>query len=145
MASASFELHPRLAADTIPLGRFQLCRVLLMNDARFPWCILVPERTGISEIHQLSDSDQVLLIRESSQLAARMAAVLSADKINVAALGNIVPQLHVHHVARYRGDVAWPAPVWGSGTAVPYTAREADEARSRFERMLEDLLEPLCA
>lgn len=110
-----FELHPRLATDTFTLGRFKLCRLLLMNDARFPWCILVPERSGITEIHTLSDEDQILLVRESSLLASRMTETFAADKMNVAALGNVVSQLHVHHVARFRTDVAWPAPVWGCG------------------------------
>ncbi len=131
-----FQLHPRLAADTVDLGRLRLCRVLLMNDARFPWCILVPERPQVTEIHQLSDADQVTLIRESSFVAARMADAFGADKMNVAALGNIVPQLHLHHVARRQGDAAWPGPVWGSGAAVPYGADALREVREHFARLL---------
>lgn len=126
MNSPAFELHPRLAADGISLGRFPLCRVLLMNESRYPWLVLVPERPDISEIHELSEADQWQLIRESSNLGAHLKRVLAADKQNVAAIGNLVPQLHVHHVARYRDDPAWPAPVWGRFTPLPYT-REALE------------------
>lgn len=136
----SFRLHPRLVQDTIELGRFDLCRVLLMNDSRFPWCILVPERPDIAEIHQLSDADQVTLIRESSFLAERMAHAFEADKMNVAVLGNIVPQLHVHHIARYEGDAVWPAPVWGNGTVDPYDERGQEETRARLTQLLHDRL-----
>ncbi len=116
----AFEVHPRLAADCAELGALVLCRVLLMNDARFPWLILVPQRAGISEIHQLVDADQLRLIRESSRVARAMTELFHADKMNVAALGNVVPQLHLHHVARRVGDAAWPGPVWGAGTPEPY-------------------------
>ncbi|QKK10219.1 MAG: HIT domain-containing protein [Pseudomonadota bacterium] len=133
-----FELHPRLATDTFTLGRFKLCRLLLMNDARFPWCILVPERSGITEIHTLSDEDQILLVRESSLLASRMTETFAADKMNVAALGNVVSQLHVHHVARFRTDVAWPAPVWGCGEPVAYDDGGLADARARIETALAD-------
>jgi len=141
MIFRSFELHTRLAADTVALGRFDLCRVLLMNDSRFPWCILVPERPGVAEIHQLSDADQVSLIRESSLLASRMAETFHADKMNVAVLGNIVSQLHLHHVARYRNDDAWPGPVWGSGKAVRYEAQVLSEMRDRLCAALGEALQ----
>jgi len=127
-----FELHPRLAEDTIGLGRFPLCRVLLMNESRYPWLILVPERPDISEIHELSEADQVQLIRESSALAAHLKRVLAADKLNVAAIGNLVPQLHVHHVVRYRNDPAWPAPVWGRFSPAPYTAMALEPLMERL-------------
>jgi len=113
-------LHPRLAADCLRLGAFPLCELLLMNDARYPWYILVPRREGMREIHELAESDQTQLLHESSQLSRAMAAALNPDKLNIAAIGNIVPQLHVHHVARFTGDAAWPAPVWGLGTPEPY-------------------------
>lgn len=137
MNPSAFAVHPRLAADTFDLGRLPLCRVLLMNDARFPWIILVPERPEVTEIHQLSDADQVTLIRESSLVAARMAEAFGADKMNVAALGNIVPQLHLHHVVRRRGDAAWPGPVWGSGAAVPYDEDGMREIQGQFARLLD--------
>ena len=108
-----FALHPQLQADCIPLGRFPLCQLLLLNDANYPWFILVPEREDIREIYQLSADDQLQLLRESSQLAQQLADRFKADKMNIAALGNVVPQLHLHHIVRYRHDPAWPAPVWG--------------------------------
>lgn len=119
-----FSLHPRLAADTIIVGRFPLCLCLLMNDAQFPWLILVPQKNDLREIFELSQSDQVQLLRESSWLSARLSHGLHADKINIGALGNMVPQLHMHHIARFTQDVAWPAPVWGKCPAQAYTATE---------------------
>jgi diadenosine tetraphosphate (Ap4A) HIT family hydrolase len=125
--STGFQLHERLAADTIALGRFPLCRLLLMNDASYPWFILVPQRVDAREIYQLPVADQTQLLVESSHLSACIAEHFNADKLNVAALGNMVPQLHIHHIVRYRSDPAWPAPVWGYKDASPYTA-EALEA-----------------
>jgi diadenosine tetraphosphate (Ap4A) HIT family hydrolase len=115
------ELHPQFQRDCLLIGRFSLCRLLLMRDANYPWFILVPDREGISEIYQLSEADQVQLLRESSRLAAVLAVRFRADKLNIAALGNVVPQLHIHHVVRYRDDAAWPAPVWGRVPVRPYT------------------------
>jgi diadenosine tetraphosphate (Ap4A) HIT family hydrolase len=117
-----FALHPQLQADCIPLGRFPLCQLLLLNDANYPWFILVPEREDIREIYQLSADDQLQLLRESSQLAQQLADRFKADKMNIAALGNVVPQLHLHHIVRYRHDPAWPAPVWGKVPPQPYGA-----------------------
>jgi diadenosine tetraphosphate (Ap4A) HIT family hydrolase len=116
------ELHPQLQKDCLLVGRFSLCRLLLMRDANYPWFILVPDREGITEIFQLSYVDQVQLLRESSRLSAVLVERFRADKLNIAALGNVVPQLHVHHVVRYRDDPAWPAPVWGRVPARPYTS-----------------------
>ena len=116
-----FELHPRLAADTLPLGDFPLCRCLLMNDMHYPWLILVPRRENIREIFELPVKEQQQLLRESSWVSERLAKHFHADKINIGALGNMVPQLHLHHVARYRADPAWPAPVWGRVPASPYS------------------------
>jgi diadenosine tetraphosphate (Ap4A) HIT family hydrolase len=115
------ELHPQLQKDCLLIGRFALCQLLLMRDANYPWFILVPDREGISEIFELSEEDQGQLLRESSQLAAILAERFRADKLNIAALGNLVPQLHIHHVVRYREDAAWPAPVWGRVPVRPYT------------------------
>ena len=95
-----------------------------MNDSNYPWFILVPDRENITEIHQLDVSDQNRLIAESSLLARSIERLFEADKINVAALGNIVPQLHLHHIVRYRSDPAWPAPVWGKLAARPYSDDE---------------------
>ncbi|MEA2093832.1 MAG: HIT domain-containing protein [Pseudomonadota bacterium] len=118
------ELHPQLQADCLLIGRFPLCRLLLMQDANYPWFILVPDREDVSEIYQLSADDQVQLTRESARLAALLAERFQADKINIAALGNMVPQLHIHHVVRYHDDPAWPAPVWGQVPPRPYTGDE---------------------
>ena len=107
------EIHPQLLRDCLVVGRFSLCHLLLMRDANYPWFILVPNREGVSELFQLSDPDQIELARESARLAAALAERFQAHKMNVAALGNLVPQLHIHHIVRYRDDAAWPAPVWG--------------------------------
>jgi diadenosine tetraphosphate (Ap4A) HIT family hydrolase len=119
-----FELHPRLKADTFALGDFPLCRLLLMNDAQYPWCILVPRREGAREIYRLHEQDQQQLLRESAQLSRAMMDAFSGHKLNVAALGNVVPQLHVHHIVRFPGDAAWPGPVWGRHAPRPYAAAE---------------------
>lgn len=121
------KLHPRLSQDTFELGRLPLCRLLLMNDANWPWFILVPDRDEITEIHQLEPADQWQLVRESSFLAERLSARFRADKLNIAALGNVVPQLHIHHIVRHRADPAWPAPVWGRLDPRPYGERELQE------------------
>jgi diadenosine tetraphosphate (Ap4A) HIT family hydrolase len=113
-------IHPLLVKDCQLLGRFMLNHLLLMRDANYPWFILVPDREGISEIHQLSEADQQQLLRESSQLSMALESAFSPDKLNIAALGNVVPQLHLHHIARYKTDAAWPTPVWGKVPAKPY-------------------------
>ena len=125
---APFALDPRLEADTVAIGALPLCRVLLHRDANYPWVILVPARAGITEIHQLGAADRRALIEESSAVAEAMQRLLQAPKMNVAALGNVVPQLHVHHVARFPGDPAWPRPIWGAVPPVPYAA-DAEAAR----------------
>ena len=126
-AEEMFELHPRLVRDTLPVGDFGLCRLLLMNDANYPWFILVPRRVGIREIFELELCDQHQLVKESSQLSGVISRVFHADKLNIAALGNMVPQLHVHHIVRYETDQAWPNPVWGMFAAQPYTKRVLQE------------------
>lgn len=120
----TFNLHPQLERDCITIGRLTLCRLLLMNDKQFHWFILVPEIEGITEIFQLDKQQQGVLIEESSFLAEQLNTFYKADKINIAAIGNLVPQLHVHHVVRYRSDKAWPAPVWGKFAAIPYSEQE---------------------
>ncbi|MGF1639776.1 MAG: HIT domain-containing protein [Rhodospirillales bacterium] len=138
-----FELHPRLREDGIDLGRFALCRLLLMNDATYPWFILVPERRDVREVHDLSDADQHLLIDESSRLARWLGEAYRADKINVAALGNMVPQLHWHVIVRYRTDPAWPAPVWGRGPSRPYSPEQIAAVRERLRGGFADRLAPI--
>jgi diadenosine tetraphosphate (Ap4A) HIT family hydrolase len=120
-----FSLDSRLRNDTITAGDLPLCRLLLMNDRTYPWLILVPRRPDIREIFQLAEADRLQLLRESTQLSQALHDVCRPDKLNIAALGNVVAQLHLHHVARYRTDPAWPAPIWGKAPAVPYTAEAA--------------------
>ena len=135
-----FELDPRLAADTFSVGETPLSQLLLMNDARYPWLILVPRRSDVTEPFELSEADQAQLWQESMRLGKAMKAQFAADKLNIAALGNQVAQLHVHHIARFHTDDAWPGPVWGVGSAVPYSdaARDAliGELRSLLQQPL---------
>lgn len=121
-----FELQARLAADTLPVTDWALSRVRLMNDARFPWLILVPRRAGLTELHDLSHAEGLVLMDELRRASAGLKAVTGAAKINVGALGNLVPQLHIHVVARNPGDASWPGPVWGAGAAEPYAMGAAD-------------------
>jgi len=132
-----FVLHPQLAQDTVSLGQFKLSLVLLHKDANYPWCVLVPKRSGIREIHHLSELDQQQLVRESSHLSEVMTSLFAPITMNIAALGNIVPQLHVHHVARFEGDAAWPASVWGVKPAVSY---ETEALNHRVERLQASLV-----
>ncbi len=130
------DLHPQLAEDTIIIGRFDLCILLLMNDENFPWFILVPDRKHIQEIFQLDKNDQQILMAESSLLSEALVEEYSADKLNVAALGNIVPQLHIHHIVRYKNDPAWPAPVWGKIPAIAYTAQAVTDIKEKMLQLL---------
>ncbi len=130
----TFDLHPRLAADTTVLGDLPLCRVLLSKEALGPWLILVPRRENLTEIHHLSTDEQIQLIKESSAIAQLLEQDYKADKINVGALGNLVPQLHIHHIARFRNDVTWPAPIWGNTSG-----------KQREPEIQEALMEELCA
>jgi len=125
-----FQLHGRLQEDCIELGRFELCRLLLMNDSQYPWFILVPEVADVREIYHLNKSQRDLLNEESCYLAEQLAKLYRADKMNVAVIGNIVPQLHVHHIVRYRDDKAWPAPVWGKFPAIPYNQEQIEQTRA---------------
>lgn len=134
----NFELHPQLAADTVWVGDLPLCRLLLMKDRQYPWTILVPRRAGLREIYELHESDQLRFWRESAQLSQTLMRAFNGDKLNVAALGNMVPQLHIHHVVRFKGDPAWPAPVWGKHPAQPYEA-DALQERVQLLRTLLDL------
>ena len=128
-----FKLHDRLAEDCFQIGDFPLCRLLMMNDSQYPWFILVPRVPDISEIYQLSAEDQAQLTIESSILSGTLARIFGAHKMNVAALGNVVPQLHIHHIVRYRTDPVWPDPVWGKLAAVAYTDIEKEEVISRLD------------
>ncbi len=131
-----FQLHPQLEADTVLVGRFPLSLLLLSKDANYPWCILVPQRDGLEEIYQLNKADQAQLLHESCLLAETLSGLFAADKINVATIGNMVPQLHMHHVARFKSDAAWPKPIWGAVEAVAYPE---DMLAHRVERIATSL------
>ena len=133
--SENFPLDPRLAADTHAIGELPLSHALLMDDARFPWLILVPRIAGAREITDLDEADRRSLLSEISEVGRALETLLRPDKLNIAALGNIVPQLHVHVIARFTTDAAWPRPVWGVGARVAReaTARAALIAQLRGE------------
>ena len=125
---ANWALHPQLARDGVAIGDLALARVLVMNDANYPWLILVPRQPGAVEIIDLDSDRQSQLMSEAALLARVLKDVTACDKLNIAAIGNVVPQLHVHVVARRRGDAAWPKPVWGAVPARDYEPAE----RQRF-------------
>ena len=133
-----FTLDPRLQQDTLSIGDFPLCRLLLMNDAQYPWFILVPRREEVSELFQLGAEEQRQLWQETSFLAETLKDAFGADKMNVATLGNVVSQLHMHVIIRRRDDAAWPAPVWGRHPAVPYSTEQVAAIRDRLRLVLAD-------
>jgi diadenosine tetraphosphate (Ap4A) HIT family hydrolase len=137
MSRERFELDPRLQSDTHVLGELPLARVLLVDDARFPWLILVPRRANASEVFDLTAEDYLALMQEVRAAAVAMELLFNPDKINVAALGNVVPQLHVHVVARFITDAAWPRPVFGAGAAEPYS----DAALAQILRKVREALD----
>jgi len=118
----NFTLHSCLRSDTAKLGDLPLCTALLMNNSDYPWVILVPRRAGIRELHELRKADQHQLLQESGKVSRLMQRLFAPDKLNVAALGNVVPQFHWHVIARFLSDAAWPAPVWGAGIGQPYSS-----------------------
>lgn len=135
----NYQLHERLAADTISLGRSSLCEVRLMNDQTWPWVLLVPAFAGIREIYELNAEQQQVLMQESSALSRGMMDAFGGDKMNVAALGNMVPQLHLHHIVRFEGDPAWPGPVWGKQSSVPYDDDRLVKAKRSLAPVLAEL------
>jgi diadenosine tetraphosphate (Ap4A) HIT family hydrolase len=120
----TFELHPDLIRDCLEIGDFPLCKILLMNTRLFPWLILVPKREGVSELFDLSTKDRAICAVEINMIAEHLKSYLKAKKMNIAALGNKTPQLHIHVIARFENDAAWPNPVWGTPYA-PYSSEEA--------------------
>ena len=132
MPQTDFALHPKLEADTLQVLDLPLCRVRLMNDRRFPWLILVPRRPDLREMHALGSADRFQLMEEMCGTAAALERAVSAEKMNVAALGNMVPQLHVHVIARFQADTAWPGPVWCVGGPEPYAAAVAENTAETY-------------
>ena len=120
----NWTLHPQLGRDTASIGDLPLSRVLIINDANYPWLLLVPRRPNIVEMIDLDDVEQAQLTTEINRVARALRAVTECDKLNIAALGNVVPQLHVHVIARFRSDAAWPKPVWGVASPRPYDRQE---------------------
>ena len=131
-----FELHERLKKDTFPVAPLDVSLLLLMNDRSLPWFILVPQRESIRELDELSREDRAAVMEEVALLSQVLRHLYNPDKINVGALGNLVPQLHVHVLGRYQTDRAWPGPIWGTGPPAPYTQEEADAVCARVREAL---------
>ncbi|MGJ8687757.1 MAG: HIT domain-containing protein [Spongiibacteraceae bacterium] len=129
-----FELHSALAKDCALVGDLPLCRVLLMNDQQYPWLVLVPRREALREFIDLSEEDLAQYQRESNMTATLLQQLFAAEKLNIAALGNMVPQLHIHHIARFSDDVAWPKPVWG---LLPAQAYGENALQQRLQKVRE--------
>ena len=134
--AVGWTLDPRIERDTVPVGDLPLCRVLLMRDANYPWLLLVPRRRGASELTDLGPAEQAELIAETAQAGRVLKAITACDKINLAALGNVVPQLHVHVIARMRSDPAWPKPVWNVVPAREYDAAARDRLVATLREQL---------
>jgi len=133
-----FELNPTLERDSILIGYLPLCQVRLINDRQYPWFILVPQRNGISEIYQLVEEDRSMLMAESCLLSETLHDAFSADKLNIAAIGNKVTQLHYHHIVRFENDACWPEPVWGKLPAIAYSQEELVSILQKVRSLLSD-------
>jgi diadenosine tetraphosphate (Ap4A) HIT family hydrolase len=136
MPESAWSLHPQLAKDTIDIGDLPLSRVLVIKDANYPWLLLVPRREGAVEIIDLDEVAQAQLMTETTRVSRALKEITKCDKLNVAALGNVVPQLHVHIIARRTSDVAWPRPVWGVAPPVPHDAQEVQHFISAIRRKI---------
>ncbi len=135
-----FKLHSQLVQDTIPVISLSLCQALLMNDSRFPWLILVPQEPDLKEIYNLSSTKQSQLMVEITSTSRVLEQLYSPQKLNIGALGNIVEQLHIHVIARNQSDQSWPGPVWGHGTAIPYTKIEFPQVCNNIKLAFNDLI-----
>lgn len=131
-----FKLHPILDHDTVEITRLKLCRVLLLRDKTYPWVVLVPERDGLRDLDDLSAEDRVQTALEIDQVSKAMKTAFAPYKMNVAALGNVVEQLHIHVIARFQEDLAWPAPVWGAHPAQDYDDTECAATVARLAALL---------
>lgn len=135
----SFELHPRLAADSLFVASLPLCQLRLINDCRYPWLLLVPQRDAVREITQLNEQDYQQLWQEVRQTSVLLQNLKQPEKLNIATLGNLVPQLHLHVIGRFSTDPAWPGPVWGQGTAEPYTPAQAEILITALKQRLDSV------
>jgi len=136
LSEPAWLLHPQLACTTQVVGDLPLCRVLAADDANFPWLLLVPRRVGATEIIDLDEAQRTQLMAEIAQASAALRQLTACDKLNVAAIGNMVPQLHVHVVARWKGDAAWPKPVWGAVPPTPYAPGELESFVATLSRVI---------
>ncbi|HMO14495.1 MAG TPA: HIT domain-containing protein [Pirellulaceae bacterium] len=134
MNTAKFELHPDLKRDAIPIGEFHLSLVMLMNDQAYPWFVLVPMLGGLRDTCDLSEEQHAIFWAESFRFGRGLMNAYQGDKLNVASLGNITPQLHVHHVVRYKRDAAWPAPIWGKHPMKAYERSQIRIVREKLEQ-----------
>ncbi|MCG9598150.1 HIT domain-containing protein [Vibrio sp. Isolate25] len=132
----SFELHPQLTKDTSVIGHFPLTIALLHKDNAVPWVILVPKRESLKELHHLPMQDQQQFLLESQAVSQALEATFRPDKLNLGALGNMVPQLHIHHIARFKDDIAWPGPIWGNTNGVFRSEEEQQTMLSRIQNVL---------
>jgi diadenosine tetraphosphate (Ap4A) HIT family hydrolase len=132
-----WSLHPRLELDTVPVGDLPLSRLLVSNDASYPWLLLAPRRPGACEIIDLDESDQRQLMIEITRVSRALREITACDKLNIAAIGNVVPQLHIHVVARRRDDAAWPKPVWGAAPARAYDPAERERLIAALRREID--------
>jgi diadenosine tetraphosphate (Ap4A) HIT family hydrolase len=130
--SDNFELHPQLVKDCFEIAELPLCKLLLCNDSAYPWFILVPRVENVQDIYQLDWQDQQQLLNESSMLSELLMQEFNGDKMNVAALGNVCPQLHIHHIVRFKTDVSWPKPIWGQQALTPYSQDEFSDIKQRI-------------
>jgi len=136
MPDSVWSLQPQLEKDTIDIGDLPLSRVLVIRDANYPWLLLVPRRAAAIEIIDLDDVEQAQLMTEVSRAARALKEVTKCDKLNIAALGNVVPQLHVHVIARRKTDAAWPRPIWGAVPPLPHDAEEVQNFISALRRKI---------
>ncbi len=132
-----FKLAPQLKVDTVEICDLPLCKVLLMNDSQFPWLILVPRRASITELHQLENDDILQAQRESLMISKLMMEHFKGDKLNTGALGNVVSQLHLHHIVRFKADPVWPKPVWGNIKAINYSGDEQTKLKHLLKKLIE--------
>ena len=139
--SDNFTLHSDLQRDGIEIANFPLCKLLLCNDSNYPWFIMVPRRVEVKDIYQLDWQDQQQFLNESSAVSEILMQCFDGEKMNVAALGNMTPQLHIHHVVRFKTDPSWPKPIWGQLPLIPYTDIELAQLKEKLIPMLKKVID----